>query len=106
MRLRVGDPVIVTSGNEKGKEGSVKAIKNDKIVIQGVNKRKKHQKPTGDKKKGTILEIEAPLNISNVRYCANGKGVKLRARFSEGEENKKEIYYKTKDGEEKVVRTL
>lgn len=105
MRLKRGDPVIVIAGNDKGKEGLVKAIKGERIVVGGVNMRKKHQKgQQGDKKGGKIVEFEAPLNISNVMYCVEGKGYKLRARINDA--GKKELYCKTSDKSEKVIRTV
>ncbi len=107
MRLKKGDPVIIIAGNDKGKEGSVLSIDGDHIVIKGINIRKKHQKEKGQektKKGGSIIEFEAPIDISNVRYCAGGVGYKMRVRFSE--DNKKEIYYKTKNGDTKVIRSV
>jgi len=104
MRLKKDDPVIVIAGNEKGKEGKVLGIKGKRILIQGINKRKKHQKPQNDKKGGTIVEMEVPIHISNVMYCAEGCGQKLRVKF--GEDNEKQLYYKTKNEEEKIIRTL
>lgn len=104
MRLKVGDPVIVIAGNEKGKEGKVLGIKGDRILVQGINKRKKHQKPRDEKKGGTIVEMEMPMHISNVMFAAEGKGRKIRVKF--GDDNAKQLYYKTENGDEKIVRTL
>jgi large subunit ribosomal protein L24 len=103
-RLRKGDPVIVVAGNDKGKEGKLLAIKGDRVVVQGVNLRKKHQKAQGENKKGAIVTFEAPVHVSNVQYAAHGKPVKLRARFNS--ENKKEIFYKTENNEEHFVRKV
>lgn len=104
MRLKVGDPIIVIAGNEKGKEGKVLAIKHDKILVQGLNKKKKHQKAKEENRGGTIVEIEKPFNISNVAYFAEGKGRKLRVKFSD--DGAKQVYYKTENGDETIVRTL
>ena len=67
MKLKVGDKVVVIAGKDKGKEGQIiRTLKNEnKVVVEGVNKIKKHLKPTGNEA-GSIVEIEAPLHASNV----------------------------------------
>lgn len=104
MRLIKGDPVIVIAGNEKGKEGKILDIRGDRVVVQGVNKKKKHQKPQREQESGKIVEFEAPIHVSNVMYSHKGEGVKLRARLTK--ENKKEIFCRTKNREEQVIRTV
>ena len=66
MSLKVGDKVIVIAGKEKGKEGKIISIKNDRVVVEGVNLVKKHVKPNGQDQTGGIVEKEAALHISNV----------------------------------------
>ena len=67
MNFKVGDEVVVITGSDKGKTGKiVKTLRSEnKVVVEGVNIVKKHQKPTGQAT-GGILEIEAPINASNV----------------------------------------
>ncbi|MDO5393826.1 MAG: 50S ribosomal protein L24 [Mycoplasmatota bacterium] len=67
MNFKIGDEVVVITGSDKGKTGKiVKTLKDEnKVVVEGVNIVKKHQKPTGQAT-GGILEIEAPINASNV----------------------------------------
>ena len=67
MNLKVGDKVIVIAGSNKGKEGTIKKVlKNEnRVIIEGVNMVKKHQKASGNES-GGILEIEAPIHASNV----------------------------------------
>ena len=67
MNLKVGDKVIVIAGSNKGKEGTIKKVlkKENRVVIEGVNLVKKHQKGNGQES-GGILEIEAPIHASNV----------------------------------------
>lgn len=103
-RLKKGDPVIVIAGNDKGKEGKLLAVKGERVTVQGVNVRKKHQKAQSEEKKGAIVSFEAPVHISNVQYAAQGKPVKLRTRINN--EKKKEIFYKTENNEEHVIRTV
>ena len=66
MSLKVGDKVIVIAGKEKGKEGKIISIKNDRVVVEGVNLVKKHVKPNGQDQTGGIVEKEAALHISNI----------------------------------------
>ena len=68
MIIKKGDKVIVISGADKGKTGVVqKALpKLDKVVVEGVNVRKKHRKPTQAKPEGSIVDIYAPIHVSNV----------------------------------------
>ncbi len=103
MRLKKDDMVVVIAGNDRGKEGKVLAINGDRILVQGVQIRKKHQKATERNKKGSIVSFEAPIHISNVKYSVGGKGMKLRARTVEG---KKEIFVSGKGHEEQVIRKI
>ena len=104
MKLKKDDTVMIIAGNDKGKEGKVKAINKNKIIVQGVNIKKKHQKPSQGQKKGSIVEFEAAIDISNVAYSADGNAVKIRTRKTE--DGKKELYYRTKDGTEKAIRNV
>lgn len=68
MKIKRGDKVIVIAGADKGKVGTVQKVfpKLNKVVIDGVNVRKKHQKPTQGNPDGSIVEIYAPIHVSNV----------------------------------------
>lgn len=97
--IKKGDKVIVTSGNYVGKVGEVLSRKEDKVVVQGVNIRKKHVKRRTESGPGEIMERERPIHVSNVSVCnAQGKPVRLKAKIVEGQ---KQIYYK--DGQNDVV---
>ena len=67
MSIKVGDKVVVIAGSCKGSEGKIKKVlkKEDRVIIEGVNLVKKHQKGNGQES-GGILEIEAPIHASNV----------------------------------------
>lgn len=67
MNFKVGDEVVVITGSDKGKKGKIlKTLKaENKVIVEGVNVRKKHQKPTGNET-GGIIDIEAPISASNV----------------------------------------
>ena len=67
MNFKVGDEVVVITGSDKGKTGKiVKTLRDEnKVIVEGVNIVKKHQKPTGQET-GGIVEMAAPINASNV----------------------------------------
>ena len=67
MKLKVGDKVRVMVGKNKGKEGKIThTFKNEnKVIIEGINMVKKHVKPNGQNA-GSIVDMEAPINASNV----------------------------------------
>ncbi len=69
MHIKKGDNVKVIAGKDKGKEGKVIATlpKKDRVVVEGVNIMKKHQKPTQLNPEGGILETEAAIHVSNVQ---------------------------------------
>ena len=74
-KIRRGDEVLVTSGRNKGQRGPVRVnlIDRDRVVIEGVNIVKKHIK-RGRARQAGIVEVEAPLHVSNVRLiCPNCK---------------------------------
>ena len=70
MLIKTGDKVRVISGKDRGQEGTVKKVisAKNRIVVEGVNKIKKHQKPTNVNPQGGIVDIEAPIDASNVMY--------------------------------------
>ena len=68
MKIKKGDKVIVIAGADKGKVGIVQKAfpKLERVVVEGVNVRKKHQKPRQNNPEGSIVEIYAPIHVSNV----------------------------------------
>lgn len=103
-RIRRGDKVVVIAGNSKGDTGNVlHVLDNDRILVQGVNIRKKHVKPTQEKPKGGIVELERPIHISNVQLSdESGKPIRLKAKEIDGE---KKLYY-IRDGKEVIHRSV
>ncbi len=69
MKLKKGDKVIVIAGKEKGKKSTVlKALpKENKVVLEGLNMVKKHQRPRRSNEKGMMLSVPMPINSSNVK---------------------------------------
>ena len=79
MKIKKGDTVKVIAGKDKGKEGKVLHVdkKNGTVVVEGVNKVFKHSKPSMANQAGGIIEMEAPMDISNVMYLYKGKPVRV-----------------------------
>src|SRR5712692_7672983 len=89
MKIRKGDQVVVTTGKEKGKRGTVlRVFETGKVLIEGVNRVKKHQRPNPVKgQTGGIIDKEMPLHISNVMLVnpASGKGDRVGFKFLEAQ---------------------
>ena len=68
MHVKKGDKVVVISGKDKGKEGTILEAypKKERVLVEGVNYVKKHAQPSQDNPQGGILTIEAPVHVSNV----------------------------------------
>lgn len=69
MKIKVNDQVKILAGKDKGKTGTVlKTLKNkDKVVVDGINIAKRHQKPNNANENGGIIEFPAPIHVSNVK---------------------------------------
>ncbi len=67
MNFKTGDKVVVITGKDKGKEGTItKTLRaENKVIVEGINVVKKHVKPQGNQP-GSIVEVEAPIHASNV----------------------------------------
>ena len=79
MKLRKGDPVIVVTGKDKGKEGVVERVmpKQNKVIVTGVNTAAKHQTARRANEQAGIIDKDMPIDASNVMYLHKGKGVRL-----------------------------
>lgn len=97
-KIRKGDQVIVTTGRDKGKKGTVSEILGDKVLIEGVNVYKKSVKPnpsTGAT--GGLVDKAMPIDVSNVALVdANGKPSRVGIKVADG---KKVRYLKTTGAE-------
>jgi len=83
MKIRKNDNVIVIAGKDKGKKGKVRQImpKNGRLVIEGVNLIKRHSKTRGQARQAGIIELEAPMDISNVMLVCNKCSKPARVGF-------------------------
>ncbi|MCC6520751.1 50S ribosomal protein L24 [Candidatus Nomurabacteria bacterium] len=82
MKIKKGDNVIVITGRDKGKKGTVvKALPTiNKVVVEGVNMRKKHQKPRKSGEKGSMIETPRPLHVSNVKNTDTASKKKVASK--------------------------
>lgn len=98
--IKKGDRVLVIAGNDRGKVGDVVARQKDRVIVQGVNIRKKHAKRRQKTPGAEIIDIEMPIHISNVAFCdSEAKPVKAKVRI--GANGVKELYYLS--GEKEVA---
>ncbi len=84
MHVRRGDRVRVMRGNHAGAEGTVLRVltKENRVVVEGVNLRKRHQRPSQQNPEGGIVSFEAPIHVSNVMLLdSNGEPTRIRQRI-------------------------
>jgi large subunit ribosomal protein L24 len=104
MKVKKGDTVVVIAGKDKGAKGKVIQAypKDNKVLVEGVNRIKKHTKITQTQRgaqQGGIVTQEAPIHVSNVMVVADGKAVRVgydekdgrKVRVARGKGNGKEI---------------
>jgi large subunit ribosomal protein L24 len=91
MKVKQGDNVLVTAGKNKGAKGKVMRVmkKNEKIVVEKVNMRKKHVKKT-QSRPGEIITYEAPIHVSNVKVVCPGCNKGVRVGYTILESGKKQ----------------
>lgn len=103
-KIRKGDRVVAISGNNRGLIGTVQSRRGDKVIVQGLNLRKKHVKKSEEAPKGRIVEIERPIHISNLKVCVEGDiTAKLKVRTNA--RGDREFVYKQGD-QEMVYRSV
>ena len=84
MKIRKGDTVKVLSGNDKGKTGEVLDVipKTNKIVVKGINIRKKHIKPRKQGEEGGIIPVECAIHAAKVNVVCPKCGKTARIGYS------------------------
>jgi large subunit ribosomal protein L24 len=89
-KIKTKDKVVVLSGKDKGRTGEVLKVlpKEERVVVQGVNVVKKHTRPSA-RSEGGILEIEAPIHVSNVAHVDPKDGKPTRVGFKVLEDGRK-----------------
>lgn len=104
MRIKKSDTVYVLVGQYKGKTGKVLHIdaKKNRAVVEGINMRKRHQRPTQKSPKGGIVSVESPIHLSNLALYSSTTGgpVRVGARVIEEDGRKRRVRIDRKSGEE------
>lgn len=101
--IKKGDKVLIIAGNDRGRIGAVLRCKGDRVVVQGINIRKKHAKRRSQVQAPSIIEMEMPIHVSNVCLCDDeGKAVCVKVKQTKKE---KELIYRQGD-KEVSFRTL
>jgi large subunit ribosomal protein L24 len=96
-KIKKGDSVVVLSGKDKGKTGTVAKVmpKEGKVVVEGVNIAARHRKPTQQNPQGGIDRFEAPMSISKVAVADPKDGKPTRVRFEEKDGKKVRVAVKS-----------
>ncbi len=92
MKLRTGDTVRVIAGKDAGKESRIARVlpKRGKVIVEGVNTAKRHQRPTGQTMQGGIIDKDMPIDVSNVMLvCPECGPTRIGYRFeSDGQKTR------------------
>ena len=101
LHIKKGDTVVVTAGNDNGRQGKVLEVirEKDRAIVEGVNMIKKHTKPNAQNPQGGIVEQEAPIHISNLMLIDPKSGTKTRIGRKLNDSGKL-VRYSKKSGEE------
>ena len=96
MRIKVGDTVEVISGNDRGFTGRVRVAlpKENRVIVEGVNIVRKHQRAMpsgagGGRAEGGIIELEAPIHVSNVMLICPSCDERSRVQYTRVESGQK-----------------
>ncbi len=104
MRIKKGDNIIVTSGKDKGKQGKIISVlvKEQRVIVENINLRKKHQRPKTGGKKGERIEVPRSISISTVALvCKNcGKPTRIGCQVLSGDSKMRKIRICKKCGSE------
>jgi large subunit ribosomal protein L24 len=85
-KIKKGDTVEVLTGKHKGKRGTVLHVHREagRVIVEGVNLVKRHQKPNAQYRQGGIIEREAPVHVSNVALIHDGERTRVGLREVDG----------------------
>jgi len=96
MKVKKGEIVKVTVGKDRGKTGKIEKVlpKQKKVLVEGVNVYRKHQKPRGEKQPGGIIEINKPLPVANVALICPHCQQSTRVGFKFDRQGRKQRFCK------------
>jgi len=98
MKVKKGDSVLIISGKDKGRTGKIlKSFPKElKVLVEGINLRKKHIKPRKEGEKGQVVSVPAPLDISNIKLICPKCGKATRIGYKIEKDTKKRFCKKCK----------
>jgi len=103
LHVKKGDDVKIIAGNDRGREGRVLAVfpKKERVLVEGVNMRIHHERPTQQNPQGGRIEKEAPVHISNVMVIdpTTGEPTRIGRKRIEEESGGRWVRYAKKSGE-------
>ena len=94
MKIQKNDNVLIIAGKDRGKKGKVRKALPDKgkVIVEGFNMIKRHSKTKGKTRQAGIIELEAPIDISNVMIICNKCNKPARMGYRALEDGKKARY--------------
>lgn len=98
MKVKKGDSVLIIAGKDKGRTGKImKSFPKDlKVLVEGINLKKKHVRPKRDGEKGQVVEIPAVIDISNIKLICPKCGKVTRVGYKIDKDIKKRVCKKCK----------
>ncbi|MCR5518271.1 MAG: 50S ribosomal protein L24 [Lachnospiraceae bacterium] len=101
MKIKKGDLVKVIAGKDKNKEGKVidVNVKDNTVLVEGVNVVKKHTKPNAQNQQGGIVNMESPINVSNVMLVFKGTATRVGYKYEESSKGLVKVRVAKKTGE-------
>src|SRR5437016_5610599 len=100
-KIKKNDNVLVLSGKDRGKQGQVRRVipKESRAIVNGVNMVKKHRRPRTQQEVGGIIDMEAPLHLSNIALVCPSCGRPTRVGIKEYPDGKKSRFCKKCDAD-------
>lgn len=97
FKLKTGDTVKVIAGKDKGKTGKIMQVfvEKNRVVVEGVNIMKKHVRARGQGEQGQVIQLAAPLHVSNVMVLDPSKNVPTRIKIEVRDKKKIRIAKKS-----------
>jgi large subunit ribosomal protein L24 len=91
MRIRKDDTVVIIAGKDRGKKGKVRRAlpREDRVIVEGLNMIKRHSRARRATRQAGIIELEAPLRVSNVMLICSKCGSPTRVNFRFLDDGKK-----------------
>ena len=98
MKVKKGDSVLIIAGKDRGRTGKImKSLPKElKVLIDGINLKKKHVKPKRDGEKGQVVSIPAPMDVSNIKLVCPKCGKATRVGYKVEKDNKVRVCKKCK----------